>query len=68
MLFYYCYSLYLFQDSWLYHLTVAAGGGTGNVGTHYEQLIAKLMECDGDHSEYSYTLSSVHRAPDKSKN
>ena len=42
----------LFQDSWLYHLTVAAGGGTGNVGTHYEQLIAKLMESGGDPSKY----------------
>ncbi|KAK3597816.1 hypothetical protein CHS0354_029375 [Potamilus streckersoni] len=41
------------KNSWLYHLTVAAGGGTGNVGTDYEQLIAKLMEVDGDaHSVY----------------
>ena len=30
---------------------MAAGGGTGNVGTHYEQLIAKLMESDGDPSK-----------------
>ncbi|XP_052769794.1 pleckstrin homology domain-containing family H member 1-like isoform X1 [Mya arenaria] len=36
------------KDSWLYHLTVAAGGGTGNVGTQYEQLIAKLMQVEGD--------------------
>ncbi|XP_022332423.2 pleckstrin homology domain-containing family H member 1-like isoform X4 [Crassostrea virginica] len=36
------------KDSWLYHLTVAAGGGTGNVGTEYEQLIAKVMELNGD--------------------
>ncbi|XP_064600082.1 pleckstrin homology domain-containing family H member 1-like isoform X2 [Liolophura sinensis] len=36
------------KDSWLYHLTVAAGGGTGNVGTEYEQIISKLMEVDGD--------------------
>ncbi|XP_052276494.1 pleckstrin homology domain-containing family H member 1-like isoform X1 [Dreissena polymorpha] len=36
------------KDSWLYHLTVAAGGGTGNVGTHLEQLIAKLMQVEGD--------------------
>ncbi|XP_048737628.1 pleckstrin homology domain-containing family H member 1-like isoform X3 [Ostrea edulis] len=36
------------KDSWLYHLTVAAGGGTGNVGTEYEQLIAKVMEVNGD--------------------
>ncbi|KAL4238975.1 Pleckstrin y domain-containing H member 2 [Mactra antiquata] len=36
------------KDSWLYHLTVSAGGGTGNVGTQYEQLIAKLMQVEGD--------------------
>ena len=42
----------ILQDSWLYHLTVAAGGGTGNVGTHYEQLIAKLMQAEGDFSMY----------------
>lgn len=40
----------MLQDSWLYHLTVAAGGGTGNVGTQYEQLIAKLMQVEGDNS------------------
>ena len=27
-------------------------GETGNVGTHYEQLIAKLMESGGDPSKY----------------
>ncbi|CAE1254937.1 Uncharacterized protein CG43867,Pleckstrin homology domain-containing family H member 1,Pleckstrin homology domain-containing family H member 2 [Acanthosepion pharaonis] len=36
------------KDSWLYHLTVAAGGGTGNVGTEYEQLVAKVMEVGGN--------------------
>ncbi|VDI62691.1 Hypothetical predicted protein [Mytilus galloprovincialis] len=36
------------KDSWLYHLTVAAGGGTGNVGTEYEQIISKVMECNAD--------------------
>ncbi|KAJ8308071.1 hypothetical protein KUTeg_012945 [Tegillarca granosa] len=36
------------KETWLYHLTVAAGGGMGNVGTEYEQLIAKVMEIDGD--------------------
>ncbi|CAH1104077.1 unnamed protein product [Psylliodes chrysocephalus] len=35
------------KDSWLYHLTVASGGGP-NTGTQYEQLIHKLMEVDGD--------------------
>lgn len=41
------------KDSWLYHLTVAAGGGTGAVGTDYEQFIAKLMHVNADPSEYS---------------
>ncbi|KAK7482214.1 hypothetical protein BaRGS_00026563 [Batillaria attramentaria] len=36
------------KDSWLYHLTVAAGGGTGAVGTDYEQFIAKLMQVNAD--------------------
>ncbi|KAL8624370.1 hypothetical protein ACOMHN_012770 [Nucella lapillus] len=36
------------KDSWLYHLTVATGGGTGTVGTDYEQFIAKLMQVNAD--------------------
>ncbi|XP_041353761.1 pleckstrin homology domain-containing family H member 2-like isoform X2 [Gigantopelta aegis] len=36
------------KDSWLYHLTIATGGGAGNVGTNYEQLVSKLMEANGD--------------------
>ncbi|CAG9859770.1 unnamed protein product [Phyllotreta striolata] len=35
------------KDAWLYHLTVASGGGP-NTGTQYEQLVHKLMEVDGD--------------------
>nr|XP_032518579.1 uncharacterized protein CG43867 isoform X4 [Danaus plexippus plexippus] len=35
------------KDSWLYHLTVVSGGGLSQ-GTHFEQLIQKLMETDGD--------------------
>ncbi|XP_050508423.1 uncharacterized protein CG43867 isoform X6 [Diabrotica virgifera virgifera] len=35
------------KDAWLYHLTVASGGGP-STGTQYEQLIHKLMEVDGD--------------------
>ncbi|XP_060531938.1 uncharacterized protein CG43867 isoform X3 [Cylas formicarius] len=35
------------KDAWLYHLTIASGGGP-NTGTQYEQLIHKLMEVDGD--------------------
>lgn len=38
----------LFQDTWLYHLTVAAGGSSAKVGTAYEQLIGKLMDDEGD--------------------
>lgn len=45
------------KDSWLYHLTVAAGGGTGNVGTEYEQLIAKVMEANGDPSKSARILA-----------
>uniref|UniRef100_X2B6P0 PH domain-containing protein n=1 Tax=Capitella teleta TaxID=283909 RepID=X2B6P0_CAPTE len=36
------------KDSWLYHLTVASGGGHGKLGTETEQLISKLMDGDGD--------------------
>ncbi|XP_048526444.1 uncharacterized protein CG43867 isoform X5 [Dendroctonus ponderosae] len=35
------------KDAWLYHLTVASGGGP-STGTQYEQLIHKLMEVDGE--------------------
>ena len=38
----------VFQDSWLYHLTVASGGGMGNIGTDYEQTISKLIDVGGD--------------------
>ncbi|NIG60453.1 pleckstrin homology domain-containing family H member 1 [Pontoporia blainvillei] len=36
------------KDTWLYHLTVAAGGRSAKVGTAYEQLIGKLMDGEGD--------------------
>ncbi|XP_021103127.1 pleckstrin homology domain-containing family H member 1 isoform X2 [Heterocephalus glaber] len=36
------------KDTWLYHLTVVAGGSSGKVGTAYEQLIGKLMDGEGD--------------------
>nr|XP_035927051.1 pleckstrin homology domain-containing family H member 1 isoform X2 [Halichoerus grypus] len=36
------------MDTWLYHLTVAAGGSSARVGTTYEQLIGKLMDGEGD--------------------
>ncbi|XP_041981680.1 uncharacterized protein CG43867 isoform X2 [Aricia agestis] len=35
------------KDSWLYHLTVVSGAGLSR-GTHFEQLVQKLMETDGD--------------------
>lgn len=40
------------QDSWLYHLSVAAGTMVGKVGTEFEQLVGKLFQLDGDPSEY----------------
>ena len=39
----------------MYQLTVASGGGMGNVGTNYEQLISKLMQADGDSCKYIYS-------------
>ncbi|XP_055926496.1 uncharacterized protein CG43867-like isoform X1 [Argiope bruennichi] len=37
------------MDSWLYHLTVVSSGDN-LAGTQYEQLIAKLMEVNGEES------------------
>uniref|UniRef100_A0A8D3CTI4 Pleckstrin homology domain containing, family H (with MyTH4 domain) member 1 n=1 Tax=Scophthalmus maximus TaxID=52904 RepID=A0A8D3CTI4_SCOMX len=38
-----------YLDTWLYHLTVAAGScATFKVGTEYEQLIGKLLDAEGD--------------------
>ncbi|KAM6915989.1 pleckstrin homology domain-containing family H member 2 [Xenentodon cancila] len=36
------------KDSWLYHLSVAAGTTVGKVGTEFEQLVGKLFQQDGD--------------------
>uniref|UniRef100_A0A672IYY4 Pleckstrin homology domain containing, family H (with MyTH4 domain) member 1 n=1 Tax=Salarias fasciatus TaxID=181472 RepID=A0A672IYY4_SALFA len=37
------------KDTWLYHLTVAAGSSANfKVGTEYEQLIGKLLDAEGD--------------------
>ncbi|XP_034040743.1 pleckstrin homology domain-containing family H member 2 [Thalassophryne amazonica] len=36
------------KDSWLYHLSVAAGITMGKVGTEFEQLVGKLFQIDGD--------------------
>lgn len=35
------------KDTWLYHLTVAAGSSHSKVGTEYEQLIGRLLDVDG---------------------
>lgn len=39
------------KESWLYHLSVAAGTTLGKVGTEFEQLVGKLYQQDGDPSE-----------------
>uniref|UniRef100_A0A673CIH7 Pleckstrin homology domain containing, family H (with MyTH4 domain) member 1 n=1 Tax=Sphaeramia orbicularis TaxID=375764 RepID=A0A673CIH7_9TELE len=37
------------KDTWLYHLTVAAGSSANfRVGTEYEQLVGKLLDAEGD--------------------
>ncbi|XP_043931003.1 pleckstrin homology domain-containing family H member 2 [Protopterus annectens] len=38
------------KDTWLYHLTIAAGSTTVNVGTEFEQFVGKLLNVEGDHS------------------
>lgn len=49
------------QDTWLYHLSVAAGTTVGKVGTEFEQLVGKLFQLDGDPSEFptNYFLVSL---------
>lgn len=39
------------KESWLYHLSVAAGAALGKVGTEFEQLVGELYQQDGDPSE-----------------
>uniref|UniRef100_A0A8C9W1K0 Pleckstrin homology domain containing, family H (with MyTH4 domain) member 1 n=1 Tax=Scleropages formosus TaxID=113540 RepID=A0A8C9W1K0_SCLFO len=56
------------KDTWLYHLTVAAGSSASlKVGTEYEQLIGKLLDVDGDpdsvlwtHATLSYSKEGLH--------
>ncbi|XP_057414063.1 pleckstrin homology domain-containing family H member 2 isoform X3 [Balaenoptera acutorostrata] len=38
------------KDTWLYHLTVAAGSNNVNVGSEFEQLICKLLNIEGEPS------------------
>lgn len=37
-----------FKDTWLYHLTVAAGSNNVNVGSEFEQLVCKLLNIEGE--------------------
>lgn len=45
-------SCVVLKDSWLYHLSVAAGTTVGKVGTEFEQLVGKLFQLDGDPGEF----------------
>ncbi|XP_064014477.1 pleckstrin homology domain-containing family H member 2 isoform X4 [Pogoniulus pusillus] len=45
------------KDTWLYHLTVAAGSASVNVGSEFEKLICKLLNMEGD------TTSQIWRHP-----
>ncbi|XP_057599200.1 pleckstrin homology domain-containing family H member 2 [Hippopotamus amphibius kiboko] len=38
------------KDTWLYHLTVAAGSNNVNVGSEFEQLVCKLLTIEGEPS------------------
>uniref|UniRef100_A0A671EL24 Pleckstrin homology, MyTH4 and FERM domain containing H2 n=1 Tax=Rhinolophus ferrumequinum TaxID=59479 RepID=A0A671EL24_RHIFE len=38
------------KDTWLYHLTVAAGSNSVNVGSEFEQLVCKLLNIEGEPS------------------
>ncbi|XP_067413879.1 pleckstrin homology domain-containing family H member 1 isoform X3 [Emydura macquarii macquarii] len=55
------------KDTWLYHLTVAAGSSSAKVGTTYEQLIGKLLDAEGDpqsplwkHPMLCYSKDGLH--------
>ncbi|XP_030415619.1 pleckstrin homology domain-containing family H member 1 isoform X3 [Gopherus evgoodei] len=55
------------KDTWLYHLTVAAGSSSAKVGTAYEQLIGKLLDAEGDpqsplwkHPMLCYSKDGLH--------
>ncbi|XP_044870262.1 pleckstrin homology domain-containing family H member 1 isoform X3 [Mauremys mutica] len=55
------------KDTWLYHLTVAAGSSRAKVGTAYEQLIGKLLDAEGDpqsplwkHPMLCYSKDGLH--------
>ncbi|XP_030308127.1 pleckstrin homology domain-containing family H member 1 [Calypte anna] len=55
------------KNTWLYHLTVAAGSHNATVGTSYEQLIGKLLDAEGDpnsplwkHPMLCYSKDGLH--------
>uniref|UniRef100_A0A8B9ZX02 Pleckstrin homology, MyTH4 and FERM domain containing H1 n=1 Tax=Anas zonorhyncha TaxID=75864 RepID=A0A8B9ZX02_9AVES len=55
------------KNTWLYHLTVAAGSSNATVGTSYEQLIGKLLDAEGDpnsplwkHPMLCYSKDGLH--------
>ncbi|XP_053923930.1 LOW QUALITY PROTEIN: pleckstrin homology domain-containing family H member 1 [Cuculus canorus] len=55
------------KNTWLYHLTVAAGSSNATVGTQYEQLIGKLLDAEGDpnsplwkHPMLCYSKDGLH--------
>ncbi|KAJ6667244.1 hypothetical protein lerEdw1_017222 [Lerista edwardsae] len=55
------------KDTWLYHLTVAAGISSARVGTAYEQLIGQLLDAGGDlnsplwkHPMLCYSKDGLH--------
>ncbi|KAI6068062.1 Pleckstrin-like proteiny domain-containing family H member 1 [Aix galericulata] len=55
------------KNTWLYHLTVAAGSSNAAVGTSYEQLIGKLLDAEGDpnsplwkHPMLCYSKDGLH--------
>uniref|UniRef100_A0A8C5X5U5 Pleckstrin homology, MyTH4 and FERM domain containing H1 n=1 Tax=Malurus cyaneus samueli TaxID=2593467 RepID=A0A8C5X5U5_9PASS len=55
------------KNTWLYHLTIAAGSSNATVGTSYEQLIGKLLDAEGDpnsplwkHPMLCYSKDGLH--------
>lgn len=42
-----------FKDTWLYHLTVAAGSNNVNVGSEFEQLVCKLLNIEGEPCKFT---------------
>ncbi|XP_062253908.1 pleckstrin homology domain-containing family H member 1 [Platichthys flesus] len=48
------------KETWLYHLTVAAGSSANfKVGTEYEQLIGKLLDAEGDPESFLWRSEAL---------